>query len=42
MRREKYRQFTANLKRAIEIVRAMDGWDGHSPSLEDLLSNGGA
>jgi len=42
MRRERYRQVTASLKRAIEIVRATDGWDGRSPSLEDLLSDGGA
>lgn len=39
LRRERYRKVEANLKRAIKIVRESDGWDGHSPSLEDLLSS---
>ena len=41
-RREKYQKLASNLKRAIQIVRTTDGWDGRSPSLEDLLSSGGA
>jgi len=42
MRRERYQKVASNLKRAIEIVQAADGWDGKSPGLEDLLSGGGA
>lgn len=41
-RRERYQKMASTLKRVIQIVRDTDGWDGHSPSLEDLLSNGGA
>jgi hypothetical protein len=41
-RHEKFQKLSSNLKRAIQIVRDSDGWDGHSPSLEDLLTNGGA
>jgi len=28
------------LHRAINIVKETDGWDGRSPSIEDLLSGG--
>jgi hypothetical protein len=41
-RHERYRKVSANLKRAVQIIHDADGWDGHSPSLEDLLSGGGA
>lgn len=41
-RHEKFQKLASNLKRAIQIVRDTDGWDGRSPGLEDLLSNGGA
>ena len=37
-RGERYHKLSSNLKRAVQIVRDTDGWDGHSPSLEDLLS----
>jgi len=40
VRRERYHKVSSNIKRAIQIVRNTDGWDGHSPSLEDLLSDG--
>jgi len=39
LRREGYRKVTANLKRAIQIIQDTDGWDGRSPSLEELLSS---
>jgi hypothetical protein len=41
VRRERFHKASANIQRAIQIVRETDGWDGHSPSLEDLLSSGG-
>jgi tRNA 2-selenouridine synthase SelU len=41
-RRERYQKLASRLKQAIQTVRDTDGWDGHSPSLEDLLSKGGA
>lgn len=41
LRREKYQKLISGLKRASQAVRDTDGWDGHSPSLEELLSNGG-
>lgn len=41
-RHEKYRKVASNLKRAVQIVRDTDGWDGLSPSLEDLLMDGDA
>jgi hypothetical protein len=37
-RREGYHKVVSNLNRAIQIVHDTDGWDGNSPSLEDLLS----
>lgn len=37
LRREKYRQTVGAIQRAVQIVRATDGWDGKSPSLEELL-----
>ena len=37
-RREGYHKLVSNLNRAIQIVHDADGWDGNSPSLEDLLS----
>ncbi len=42
MRRQRYQKVVSNLKRAIQIVQAGDGWDGKSPGLEDLLSAGSA
>jgi hypothetical protein len=42
LRRERYHKVTTNLKRTIQIIHDTDGWDGHSLSLEDLLSDGGA
>lgn len=39
LRRERYRKVSTNLKHAIKIVGDTDGWDGKSPSMEDLLSN---
>jgi hypothetical protein len=41
VRRERFHKASANIQRAIQIVRETDGWDGHSPSLEELLSSGG-
>jgi hypothetical protein len=41
-RRERYHKVVSNLNRAIQIVHDSDGWDGNSPSLEDLLSGKGA
>jgi hypothetical protein len=41
-RHEKYQKLASNFKRAVQIVRDTDGWDGHSPSLEDLLTNSAA
>jgi hypothetical protein len=38
-RRERYHKLVSNLKRAFQIIHDADGWDGNSPSLEDLLSN---
>jgi hypothetical protein len=40
-RREGYHKVVANLKHAIQKVRDTDGWDGHAPTLQDLLSGGG-
>ncbi len=37
-RREGYHKLVSNLNRAIQIVHDADGWDGNSPSLEDLFS----
>jgi hypothetical protein len=42
VRRERFHKVSANIKRAIQTVIDTDGWDGHSPSLEELLSSGGA
>lgn len=42
LRRDRYQKAAANLRRAIKTVRDTDGWDGHSPSLQDLLTSGGA
>jgi hypothetical protein len=42
MRREGYHKLVAALKRAIQIVKDTDGWDGHAPNLDELLSKGGA
>jgi hypothetical protein len=38
-RRERYHKLVSNLKRAIQILHDTDGWDGSSPSLEDLFSD---
>ena len=40
VRRERYNLVSANIHRAIQIVREKDGWDGNSPSLEELLAKG--
>ncbi len=37
-RREGYHKATTNLKRVIQTLHDTDGWDGTSPSLEDLLT----
>jgi len=42
LRQERVQKLASNLKRAIKIVREADGWDGHAPNLDELLSNGGA
>ncbi len=42
VRRERFHKVSANIKRAIQTVIDTDSWDGHSPSLEELLSGGGA
>jgi hypothetical protein len=41
-RHERFRKGESILKHAIQTVRETDGWDGSSPTLEDLLSKGGA
>jgi hypothetical protein len=41
-RHERFRKGETLLKHAAQAVRDTDGWDGHSPSLEELLSDGGA
>jgi hypothetical protein len=41
LRRERFHKASVNIQRAIQVVRQTDGWDGHSPSLEELLSSGG-
>lgn len=38
LRRENYHKLVSALHRAINIVKETDGWDGRSPSIEDLLS----
>jgi hypothetical protein len=38
-RRERFHKVVSNLKRAIQIIHDADGWDGNSPSLEDLISD---
>ena len=42
MRRGKYLQVVTAIRKAFQIVQTTDGWDGHSPSLEELLSSGGS
>jgi hypothetical protein len=42
LRRSNYQKISSRIKQAVQIVRETDGWDGRSPSLEDLLFNGGA
>jgi hypothetical protein len=41
-RREGYHTIVTNINQAVQIVQNTDGWDGHSPSLEDLVARGGA
>jgi hypothetical protein len=41
LRRERYKKVVSELHRAIQTVQKTDGWDGRSPSLEDLLVEGG-
>jgi hypothetical protein len=41
LRREKYHKVSANVKRANQIVRDTDGWDGRSPGLDEIISKGG-
>jgi len=38
LRREEYHKVVAALHRANDAIKNTDGWDGHSPSLDDLLS----
>lgn len=40
LRRENYHKLVSALHRAINIVKETDGWDGRSPSIDDLLSGG--
>jgi hypothetical protein len=40
-RREGYHKVMANLNHTTQILRDTDGWDGHAPSLEELLKSGG-
>ena len=42
LRHDRYHKVASSLKHAAQIVRDADGWDGHAPGLEDLISNGGA
>jgi hypothetical protein len=42
LRQESYHKASSNIHRIIQIVRETDDWDGDAPSLEELLSNGGA
>jgi hypothetical protein len=37
-RREGYQKVASNVKHAIQILHDTDGWDGKSPSLEQLLA----
>lgn len=40
LRREEYHKVISALHRATEIIKNTDGWDGHAPSLDELLSAG--
>lgn len=40
LRREQYYKLVSDLHRAISVVKTTDGWDGHSPDLDELLSGG--
>jgi hypothetical protein len=39
LRRSNYRKVNTQIQNAIQIVRKTDGWDGHSPTLQELISN---
>jgi hypothetical protein len=39
-RQAKYRNVVAELHKVINIIKENDGWDGRSPSLDELLSEG--
>jgi hypothetical protein len=41
LRRQNFYKVSTNVKKAIQTVRDTDGWDGHSPGLEEILSKGG-
>lgn len=41
LRRDKFRKTNAVLQKIIHIVRDTDGWDGRSPTLDELLSGPG-
>jgi hypothetical protein len=41
-RRQNFYKVSSNVKRAIQTVCDSDGWDGHSPSIEDYLTKGAA
>jgi hypothetical protein len=41
LRRARYQKFVAEIQRAVKTVKKTDGWDGNSPSLEDLLAERG-
>jgi hypothetical protein len=40
LRRERYQKVVSELHHAAQTVQKNDGWDGRSPSLEDLLVEG--
>jgi hypothetical protein len=41
LRRQNFYKVSTNVKKAFQTVRDTDGWDGRSPSLEEILSKGG-
>jgi hypothetical protein len=39
MHRDRYYRFAHKLHKAFNTIKETDGWDGHSPDLDELLSN---
>lgn len=39
MRRDRFHHLAHELHKAINTIKETDGWDGHSPNLDELLSN---